>query len=176
MTFFFYLIKINDGFYYRGYLEKNGVEGITVDNVKWLNETNIEELLGRATFRNTSIQYHPSLRKQRQHLIKDWIKQPCRRFVREDLAIQLIMDSRTVSSVDSLGFKNQDPIMTQEQSVLAKIKEIFSTDKIRFQNSCLGYRIHAYFLKYKLAVEVDEREHNDRDLESEIERQLRKKA
>ena len=84
------------------------------------------------------------------------------------------MDSRTVSSVEfksRLGFKNQDPIMTQEQSVLTKIKEIFSTEEISFQHFALGYRIDAYFLKYKLAIEVDERGHQHKDLESEIEKQ-----
>ena len=61
--------------------------------------------------------------------------------------------------------------MTQEQPVLKKIRQTFSTEEISFQHFVLGYRIYAYFLKYKLAVEVDERGHNDRDLESEIERQ-----
>ena len=84
------------------------------------------------------------------------------------------MDSRTVLSIDfktRLGFKQQDPIMTQEQSVLTKIEQAFSNEEIIFQYSALGYRIDAYFLKYKLAVEVDERGHNDRDFECEIERQ-----
>ena len=84
------------------------------------------------------------------------------------------MDSRAVSSVkfkSRLGFKYRDPIMTQQQSVLTKIREVFSTEEISFQHFVLGYRIDAYFLKYKLAVEVDEKGHNDRDLESEIERQ-----
>ena len=113
--------------------KKNGVEVIVVDEIKWLNETNIEEELGRVTLRNSTLQY-PNLRKQRKDLIKGWIKQPCRRFVREDLAIHLIIDSRTVSSVEfksRLGFNNQDPIMTKEQSVLTKIKETFSTEDIK---------------------------------------------
>ena len=46
-----------------------------------------------------------------------------------------------------------------------------STEEIIFQYFILGYRIDAYFLKHKLAIEVDERGHNNRDLESEIERQ-----
>ena len=88
------------------------------------------------------------LRKQRQELIKNWTKQPQRRFTRKDLAINLIIDSRTVSSVEfksKLGFKNQDPIMTQEKSVLTKIGEIFSAEEISFQHFVLGYRIDAYF-------------------------------
>ena len=46
-----------------------------------------------------------------------------------------------------------------------------STEEIIFQYFILGYRIDAYFLKHKLAIEVDERGHNNRDFESEIERQ-----
>ena len=155
-------------------MEKNGVEVIIINCIKWLNEKHIEKQLRRSSFQITTLKYSIKLRKQRQDLIKDWFKQPNRRFIREDLAIHLIMDSRTVSSAEfrqRLGFKSQGPIMTQEQSVLTKIREIFSTKEISFQHFVLGYRIDAYFLKYKLAVEVDEKEHNDRDLKSEIEKQ-----
>ena len=141
---------------------------------KMVNETHIVEQLGRVSFQKLTIQYSKHLKKERQQLIKDWSKQPRRRFIREVLAVQLIMDCRTIPAVEfksRLGFKNQDPIMTQEQSVLTKIKEAFSTEEIIFQYSSLGYRIDAYFLKYKLAIAVDGTGHNDRDLESEIERQ-----
>ena len=39
------------------------------------------------------------------------------------------------------------------------------------QHNVLGYRIDAYFPKYKLAIEVNEQGHNDRDIDYEIERQ-----
>ena len=39
------------------------------------------------------------------------------------------------------------------------------------QHNVLGYRIDAYFPKYKLAIEVDEQGHNERDIDYEIERQ-----
>ena len=72
------------------------------------------------------------------------------------------MDNRTVPSVEfksRLGFKQQDPVMTQEQSVLTKIREAFSTEETIFQYSALGYRIDAYFFKQKLAIETDEQWH-----------------
>ena len=153
--------------------EDNGVEVIVVDDIKWLNEKHTEEQLKRANFRYTSRQYSSKLRKERQELLER-LKQPCRNFLREDLAVQLIMDSRTVSAVsfrNRLGFNQQDPIMTQEQSVLTKIRSAFSTEEIIFQNSVLGYRIDAYFLEHKLAIEVDEKVHQDREFECEIERQ-----
>ena len=34
-----------------------------------------------------------------------------------------------------------------------------------------SYRIDAYFLKYKLAIEVDQQGHNDSNIDYEIERQ-----
>ena len=117
-----------------------------------------------------TLKYLNYLKKQRCELI-DCINQPCRRFIREDLAIHLIMDTRTNSSIDfknRLGFNSQDPIMTQEQSILTKIKDSFSTEKIIFQHFVLGHKIDAYFLKHKLAIEEDERGHNDRDLESKF--------
>ena len=118
------------------------------------------------------MQYPSKLRKQRQEL-EDCNKQPCRTFLREDLASQIIMDCRTIPAINfetKLGFNQQDPIMTQEQSILTKIKSAFSVESIILQQHVLGYRIDAYFPKYKLAVDVDELEHSTRAIESEIER------
>ena len=61
--------------------------------------------------------------------------------------------------------------MTQEQSILRKIKSVFSAESIISQHHVLGYRIDAYFPKYKIAIEVDELGHSTRDIEYEIERQ-----
>ena len=61
--------------------------------------------------------------------------------------------------------------MTQEQSILSKIGTSFAPEKILLQHSVLGYRIDAYFPKHKLAIEVDEQGHNDRDIDYEIEKQ-----
>ena len=106
-----------------------------------------------------TLKYPNYLKKQRCELI-ECIDQPCRRFIRDDLAIHLIMDPRTIYSVDfsfKYGFNSQDPTMTQEQSILTKIEDSFSNKEIIFQHFVLGYRIDAYFLKLKLdEVEVDE--------------------
>ena len=84
------------------------------------------------------------------------------------------MDCRTTPAVNfrtKLEFMQHDPIMTQEQSILSKILTFFAAEKIILQHNVLGYRIDAYFLKYKLATEVDGKGHNDRDIDYEIERQ-----
>ena len=48
---------------------------------------------------------------------------------------------------------------------------LFSAEEIILQHNVLGYRIDAYFPTYKLAIEVDEQGHNDRDIDYKIERQ-----
>ena len=40
--------------------------------------------------------------------------------------------------------------MTPEQSILSKIVTLFATEKIIWQHNVLGYKIDAYFTKYKL--------------------------
>ena len=85
-----------------------------------------------------------------------------------------IMDCITTPAVNfrtRLGFKQHDPIMTQEQSTLSKIVTLFAIEKIILQHNVLGYRIDAYFPKYKLATEVDEQGNKSRDIDCEIERQ-----
>ena len=67
------------------------------------------------------------------------------------------MDCRTTPAVNfktTIGFKQYNPIMTQEQSILSKVVSLFATEKIILQHNVLGYRIDAYFPKYKLAIEV----------------------
>ena len=84
------------------------------------------------------------------------------------------MDCRTITAVNfktRLGFKHHDPIMRQEQLTLSKIKAIFSAKEILFQHHILSYYIDTYFLKYKLAIEVDEQGHSSRYMDYEIERQ-----
>ena len=48
---------------------------------------------------------------------------------------------------------------------------LFAAEEIILQHNVLGYRIDTYFPKYKLAIEVDEQGHNDRDIDYEIKRQ-----
>ena len=153
---------------------KNGVEVIFVDSIKWLRTIrNVQEQLRHSTLRNITIQYSLELRKERQELEK-CVKEPCRKFLREDFGIQVIMDCRTVKAIEFrkiVGFNQQDPIMTHKQSILTKIRSIFPNEKIIFPHFILGYRIDAYFPKQRLTSEVDEQEHQDRDFQCEIERQ-----
>ena len=58
--------------------------------------------------------------------------------------------------------------MTKEQAVLTKIKKVFASKEILLQHSVLSYKIHLYFSKHRLATEIDEKSHNDRNIDYEI--------
>ena len=134
---------------------ENGVEVIVFNGIKWLNEKNIEDQLKHSNLPAVTLQYSSEFRKQRQELQNCGKYQPCRKLLEEDFATQLIMDCRTTTAVN----------------LKTKIVALLATEKIILQYNVLGYRIDAYFPKYKLAVEVDEQGHNSRDIDYEIEKQ-----
>ena len=84
------------------------------------------------------------------------------------------MDCRTDESCNlkrNLGFRLHDVINTKEQTVINSIKDAFEGENMQTQYTVLNYRIDLYFHKYKLAIEVDELDHNDRNIDYEIQRQ-----
>ena len=84
------------------------------------------------------------------------------------------MSSKTDKSSEfkrKLGFTLHDVINTKEQTVIYAIKDAFEGEDMQTQYSVLNYRIDLYFHKYKLAIEVDELGHSDRNINDEIERQ-----
>ena len=80
----------------------------------------------------------------------------------------MIMDCRTTSAHifrTRLGFKQHNAILTKEQSVLKKIMSSFEGENMKTQY-VLGYRID-----YKLAMEIDENGHCDKNIDYKIKRQ-----
>ena len=49
--------------------------------------------------------------------------------------------------------------------------KVFSMEKILLQHDVLGYQIDAYFPEHKLAIEIDELGHNDKDIDKETSRE-----
>ena len=70
-----------------------------------------------------------------------------------------------------LGFNAHDLIMTKEQSILTKIMKVFASEEILLQHYVLSYKSNLYFRKETLAIEIDEKGHNDRNINYEIKRQ-----
>ena len=156
-------------------LENNGIE-VIVDSVNalWLNEKNIEEKLGHKNLPVITNKYDKIYKKRRCELVNKPIKQSDRRFLHIDLALKIIMDCRTDKSCNLkriLGFTLHDVINTKEQTVINSIKDAFEGENMQTQYSVLGCRIDLYFHEYKLAIEVDELGHTNRNINDEIERQ-----
>ena len=70
--------------------ERNGVEVIVFNGKKWLNETNIKDQLKHSNLAAVTLQYSSELRKQREELQDCNNYRPCRRFLEEDFAKQII--------------------------------------------------------------------------------------
>ena len=97
-------------------------------------------------------------------------------YVHEDILIPIIMqsrlsDSKTIKFRSDLGFNQINLILKKEQSVIESIRDTFKGEDIRIQYTVLGYRIDLYFYEHKLAIEIDELGHNDRNTDYEIKRQ-----
>ena len=97
-------------------------------------------------------------------------------YAHECIIIPIIMHCRvaTPKSIEfrsKLGFSQYDITLTKEQSVLKSIMDGFKGENMQTQYSVLGYRIDLYFHDYKLAIEVDEKGHKDRNTDHEIQRQ-----
>ena len=94
-----------------------------------------------------TIKYDLVYKKHRHELVDEPKKQPNRIFLRNDLALKVIMDHRTEESCNlkgNLGFSLRDGINTKEQTVLKLIKNTFEGD-MQTQCSVVGYRIDLYF-------------------------------
>ena len=67
-----------------------------------------------------------------------------------------------------LRFKQYNVILTREQSVLTKIISSFEGENMQRQCKVWSYRIDLYFHDYKLAINIEENGHSDRNIDYEI--------
>ena len=70
-----------------------------------------------------------------------------------------------------LGFKEYDIMKVTEKTTLDSTKNAFEGENMQTHYRVLGYEIDIYFHDYKLAVEIDEYNHENRDICYEIETQ-----
>ena len=67
----------------------------------------------------------------------------------------------------SLGFNVVDAFNSKQQAITQTIKEVFEDENFQTEYSISDFRVDLYFQKYKLAIEVDEFDHSDRDIDYE---------
>ena len=80
--------------------------------------------------------------------------QPCRIFLKEELVVTIMMDTRTTKTVEfrtKCKLNKHDPILTKEQSIGSKIA--FLNEKIKEKFVFLNEIIDFYFPGHKLAIE-----------------------
>ena len=117
--------------------ENNGIEVITDNlNTLWLNEKHVEQQLGHKNLWAVTNKYDEEYRKHRYELMDESIKQSHRRFIRSNLALEIIIDCRTDESCNlkrNLGFRLHDVINTKEQTVINSIKDAFKGENMQIQ-------------------------------------------
>ena len=55
--------------------------------------------------------------------------------------------------------------------MIESIRDTFKGEDIQIQYTVLGYRLDLYFYEHKLAIEIDELGHNDRNTDYETKRE-----
>ena len=70
-----------------------------------------------------------------------------------------------------LDFKENDIMEVKEQTQLDSLKGAFEGENMQTHYKVLGYEVDLYFHDYILAIEIDEKDHQDRDNDCEIKRQ-----
>ena len=65
-------------------------------------------------------------------------------------------------------------MLKREQSVIESRRDTFKGEDIQIQYIVLDYRIDLYFYEHKLAIEIDELGHSDRNTDYETKREREK--
>ena len=137
-------------------MEKNGVEEINYDSKKWINQTQLGNALDHSNIASRT-QYYSSEYKRKRYEIQDCEDcQPCRMFLKEELAITIMMDTRTTKAVEfraSFKINEHNIILTKKQSIGSKIVKAWPNENIIEQFFVLNEKTFCFYLpRHKLVV------------------------
>ena len=111
----------------------NGVEAITYDGKKWINEKQLKTALGYKNLASNKTQFYSDEFKKIRCEVQDCENfQPCRKFIAEKLAVHLIIDIKTVKAAElkiELGFNQVDLIMSKQEPLGLRLKKLFWVKK-----------------------------------------------
>ena len=131
---------------------ENGGEAINSDGKEWINQTKLGNALWHSNIASRT-QYFSSEYKRKRYEIQDCEDyQPCRMFLKEELAVTTMMDTRTTKAVEFIAkFKiNQhDPILTKKKSISSKIVKAFPNKEIIKQFFVLNEKIDFYLPRHR---------------------------
>ena len=110
-----------------------GVKVIKYNDKKWINEKNLDIALGCKNLASNKTQYYSDEVKKRRYEIQDCEDfQPCREFIAEELAVHLIIDTKTVKAAElktKLSFNQVDPIIFKQESIGLRLEKNFQGKK-----------------------------------------------
>ena len=102
-------------------------------------------------------------------------KNPHDAFVDQETAMMIITRSNKPKAAEILEKMGsniyQHKYVRKETTTMSHIQDAFKGEEMIDQYGVDGYRIDLYFPAFKLAIECDEFNHNDRDVEYEVRRQ-----
>ena len=112
----------------------NGVESIKCDDKKWINENHLETALGYKNLASNKTQfYSDEFKKGRREMQDSEDFQSFRKFIAEELAVQLEIDIKTVNVAElkiKLSFNQGDPIMSKKESIGLRLRKTFLGEEI----------------------------------------------
>ena len=122
----------------------------------------IEETKSRYKTRNPTKEEIRQYKKDN----REWSDDNKYTFITNDIVSTIIKNCKTTTEVEfrtKLGFNQQDLVMNKEQSLLIKIAKVFPKEEKLPPYHVLGSKLICIFLSIKLAIEIDEEGHNDRN-------------
>ena len=156
--------------------EKCKIEVIDKGRYFWVNRKDLEIESDVANWSQIFDKCDPKKQKYRQELTPNAKYQRCRVFVRNDLVERKIKSCRK-SSKRFLKFKKKlgldiSVVTCDEQDIISTLQTTFEGEIILTQYCIENKRIDAFFSKYKLAIEIDEYNHEGRNSNYEKNKQL----
>ena len=131
---------------------KNDVEAIEYSVKIWINQGHLEEKLNIANISDRTQYYSDEFKKMRCE-IQEWGKyQPFRMFIENTLALEITM-SAVISTAklhevifrDKFGVVQHNKVLRKMQSLVLRLKKLFSSQDIIEQYFALRYRIDFTF-------------------------------
>ena len=94
----------------------------------------LRNALGHWNIASRTRYYSPEYKRKKHEKQDCEDYQPCRIFLKEELAVTIMMDKRTTKAVEfraKLKINQHNPILTKEQSIGSKIVKAFPNEKIK---------------------------------------------
>ena len=153
---------------------KNDVKVIEYGGKIWINHMHLQEELGIANTADRTQYYSDEFKKMRCEIQECGKYQPCRMFIENTLAVEITMSAvKTQAAIfkSKFGVNQHDKVLRKQQSLGLRLKKLFPNENIIEEYFALHCRTNFTFKKHMLVVEIDEKEHVDRDPDYEKKRQ-----